>query len=175
MVSEVIFLKKYILPILLAVWPYLFFLFGLFIDPEASAEAFVLIYCIATVLVYLANIVFAFRNKDLQIQDLARWDLIIKACHIPFYIFVMLVGCLLALAIVAPAVLFMAVMVIPVLVVVDVLLMLTSSCYGFSAIRRARAEGLIPDSFAKVHTLLHIFFVADVISAFLLRRKLQKV
>ena len=168
-------MKKYILPILLAVWPYLFFLFGLFIDPEASAEAFVRIYCIATVLVYLANIVFAFRNKDLQIQDLARWDLIIKVCHIPFYIFVMLVGCLLALAIVAPAVLFMAVMVIPVLVVVDVLLMLTSSCYGFSAIRRAKAEGALSPDAALRHTAAHCMFVADVISAFLLRRRIQQL
>ena len=167
-------MKKYILPILLAVWPYLFFLFGLFIDSEASTEAFALIYCGATVLVYLANAIFAFRSRDLQIRDLARWDLIIKLCHIPFYIFVMLVGCLLALAIVAPAVLFMAVMVIPVLVFVDVLLMLTSSCYGFSAIRRARAAGDLDTGCAIRHTIAHCIFVADVISAFLLWRKLKK-
>ena len=167
-------MKKYILPILLAVWPYLFFLPCLFPDSEACIEAFALIYCGATILVYLANAIFAFRSRDLQTQDLARWDLIIKLCHIPFYILVMLVGCLLALAIVAPAVLFMAVMVIPVLVFVDVLLMLTSSCYGFRALRKARQEGLVDKKWATIHTIAHCIFVADVISAFLLWRKLKK-
>ena len=173
MALEVIPVKKWFLPLLLALWPYLFFL--ILLHPESVLLSFVVAYCAATVPVYLANFLFAFRCKGLGIPDLARWDLIIKACHIPFYLLVFLAGAFLALAIVAPAVLFMAVMVIPVLVVVDVLLMLTSSCYGFSAIRRAKADGLIEDSFAEFHTLLHFFFVADVISAFLLRRNLKEL
>lgn len=166
-------MKKRILPILLAIWPYLFFLFPLLPNPESTASAFALTYCALTAVVYLTNICFVFRSRALSIRELARWNLIIKVCHIPFFILVMLVGALLALAVVAPAVLMMAVMVIPVLVLVDVLLMLTSSCYGFRALRRAEAEGLIPRSFALRHTAAHCFFVADVISAFLVWKKLR--
>lgn len=168
-------MKKHILPFLLAIWPYLFFLFPLLPNPESTASAFALTYCALTALVYLANIFFAVRSRALSIRELARWNLIIKICHIPFFILVMFLGMLLALAVVAPAVLMMAVMVIPVLVLVDALLMLTSSCYGFRALRMAKLEGIVDKKWAMKHTIFHCIFVADVISAFLVWRRLRRV
>lgn len=123
----------------------------------------------------LAAILYPLRCKSLSALELARWDFIIKLCHIPVYVLVFLFCLLLLLAIAAPAVLMMALFGIPSLVFFDLVMMLTSSCYGFRALHMAKLEGIVDKKWATKHTIFHCIFVADVISAFLVWRRLRRV
>ena len=178
-------MKKHMPPFLLAAWPYLLLVLLLSLTPileEAgeSAQYDLLVTCLSVafqlfmVALFIGNAVYALRSKQLTALELARWDFIIKLCHIPVYVLLFLFALLMLIAIAVPAVLMMVIVMIPMIFLFDLVLMLTSSCYGFRALRMAKQEGLVDKKWARRHMIAHCFFVADVISAFLVWRRLKK-
>ena len=100
------------------------------------------------------------KSGSLSPALLARWDLAVKLAHSPFYCVI----CFLFL-------------VLPLfwsfLLVFDVMALCVSSGFGIAAALRARKEGQAATDWAVLHILLHCCFVLDVISAFLIRKKLR--
>ena len=161
-------------PVLLMIWPYiLWFLKDL--EHETAVSVIVILYLILTAILYVANIFNACTYRgERVVYELALFNMLMKLVHIPFYLFVFLIGVVFLFASVVPALLFVTPMVIFHLFIIDVLLMLTSSMYGINAILRARKTGIVTNKFAVVHCLLHCFFVTDVISSIVVFVKLRK-
>lgn len=169
---------KKILPVALLLWPYLFFVLLLAGGgEEAFLSVFVRVYIALTAVVYLLNIVNACLDKGENAgYRLAFWNMLMKLLHIPFYLLVFLMGILLFVSMVVPAMIFLSPMMIAVLFVIDLLLMVTSSMYGVNALLRGVKQGTVSKKYAIVHGVLHFFFVADVLSAVcvFVRMKKQK-
>lgn len=159
-------LKK-VLPVVLLIWPYLFFA-GFLIgqDNETLFSAFFLSYLAMTAVVYLINIVNAwiYKGED-DCYRLAFFDMLIKLLHIPFYLLVFLAGVLMFMAMVVPALVFVSPLIIFMLFMVHLFLMITSSMYGVSALVKAARQGKVTKKYAVLHGILHFLFVTDVISA----------
>ena len=179
-------MKKHIPPFLLAACPYFFYLLawlqaalsmGLAEKYPSAGELAATIFSVqslaAVPVLFITNVVYALRCKSLTAAELARWDFLIKLCHIPVYVVLFLFALLMLLAIAAPAVLMMALVLVPIIFIFDLTLLLTSSCYGFRALRIAKQEGLVDKKWARRHTIAHCIFVADVVSAFLVWRRLK--
>ena len=99
-------LKK-VLPVVLLIWPYLFFA-GFLIGEENENlfSAFFLGYLVMTAVVYLMNIVNAWMYKgEDNCYRLAFFDMLIKLLHIPFYLLVFLIGVLMFMAMVVHGIL----------------------------------------------------------------------
>ena len=168
-------MKKYLAPLSLALCPYGFLLLALI--PDAWIEnlpmaVFFGLLAIQLVIV-VCNIRYV-RNSEAAPVELAKWELLIKLAHLPYYLAVFAICLMLLIAIAVPAFMMAVLFFVPWAVITDVILMLASSCYGFSAIRRAKSAGSLEPGAALRHTVAHCIFVADVISAFLLWRKLKK-
>lgn len=97
--------------------------------------------------------------------------MMIKLVHIPFYLGVFAIGMLSLFVMVVPAFIFISPIIIMFLVVIDFLLMLTSSMYGISTVVRLLKEYDISKRSAVLYILCHMIFVADMISAVCLYRK----
>ena len=99
-------LKK-VLPVVLLIWPYLFFA-GFLIGEENENlfSAFFLGYLVMTAVVYIMNIVNAWMYKgEDNCYRLAFFDMLIKLLHIPFYLLVFLIGVLMFMAMVVHGIL----------------------------------------------------------------------
>ena len=99
-------LKK-VLPVVLLIWPYLFFA-GFLIGEENEnlLSAFFLGYLVMTAVVYLMNIVNAWMYKgEDDSYRLAFFDMLIKLLHIPFYLLVFLIEVLMFMAMVVHGIL----------------------------------------------------------------------
>lgn len=162
---------KKVFPSILLIWPYLFFpaLYLNSTDTESSIP-WLLLYCILTPIIYLANIICAIRTKDTK--SLARWNMALKLCHIPIYLFIFIYGVAVALAV--WAFLFFTPIILAILVIIDVLLLCTTSAYGVCALVRSKQEGRISTAFMVVNIILHFLFVWDVISSIIIYFKIRK-
>ena len=162
-------MKKFF-PFILLVWPYLFFpaAYLKYADTETGIP-WLLIFCILTPVVYIANIICAIRTKDTKF--LARWNMALKLCHIPSYLFVFLIGLASAVAMIK---LPFTALIIPILVIIDVLLLCTTSAYGVCALVRSKQENRISTAFMVVNIILHVLFVWDVISSIIVFFKIRK-
>ena len=94
--------------------------------------------------------------------QLAGWNLRIKLWLIPVYLFVLVFAIGVPLA-------------IPFLFVFDTLLLLTSSCYGLRATVRIRKARQLSSGMFLLLVLAHFCFVADVLTAVFLCRKLKSI
>lgn len=164
---------KKIWAILLILWPYLLLPFMLAMHILSDGESQtpeLLIYCCCTPVVYIVNIICA--CKTANAKSLSFWNMLMKLLHIPAYVMIFLIGVMLTgqLLVGLPFGLFF----VPVLVVIDVLLLCTTSSYGICALVRAKKEGRISGSFLVVNIILHLIFVWDVVSAILVFCKLRK-
>ena len=169
-------MKKYLAPLTLALCPYLFLPLGLI--PESLTYVFMLplsfVLLAVQIRIIWINFRYPWKTDELTPVELAKWELIIKLAHLPYYLAVFAICLMLLIAIAVPAFMMAVLFYVPWAVITDVILMLTSSCYGFSAIRRAKSAGSLEPGAALRHTVAHCIVVADVISAFLLWRKLRK-
>ena len=167
---------KKLLPLLLGAWPYLvLWMMSIFGGKEEGNHGLELLLLIAlTVVVYVTNIVNAFTYKIEDAKKLAFWDMVIKLIHIPFYLIVFIAGVALLMAMVVPALVFVSPFLVAILAVIDFFLMLTSSAYGIHALIRAKKNGVVSVKFVMVHSILHLFFVTDVISAVIVFVKVRK-
>ena len=155
--------KQY--PILLAVWPYLSFLTVLI--PAGQHSPFLWIACIlATPVIYIINIIYVcrFRGEEAFYQ-MAFWNMVVKLCHIPFYLITALIGVLLLLVMVVPAFIFASPILVLILTASNYLLMAVTSAYGVSALVRARSAGAVSRKYMIINIILHFFFVLDVASS----------
>ena len=163
------------LPYILMIWPYLFMVITPFSDQEELANALLLGYCCFTLVVYGANIwnAITYRYDD-ALKKLAFWDMLIKLVHIPFYIFVFIMGVASLFAMVVPALILVSPFIIICLMVIDFLLMLTSSTYGICASVRLMKSDNIPKFAMILNIVLHVFFCVDIVSAIYLFIKSRK-
>ena len=155
--------KRY--PIFLAIWPYLSILTILL--PMGQHTPFLWIACIlAAPVVYIMNIVYIcrFRGEEAFYQ-LAFWNMVVKLCHIPFYLITALIGALLLLVMVVPAFIFASPILVLILTASNYLLMAVTSAYGVSALLRAKAAGVVSRKCMIANIILHFFFVLDVASS----------
>ena len=155
--------KQY--PIFFAIWPYLAPLALLI--PHSQIAFILWIFCVlAAPVVYIVNIIYVCRFKDdSAFRQLAFWDMIIKLCHIPFYLFMAILGMFTLLVMVVPAFIFTSPAIVLMLIASNYLLLASSSSYGVSALVRAKAAGKISARCMVVNIILHFFFVLDVISS----------
>lgn len=162
-------MKKYILPITAAFWPYLLvcvFLYVRLVQPSAdgpvSQVPVIIILCILLLAPVLALVclLWGLKTQASAPALLAKWSLAVKVAHIPFYLLI-----------------FFLFMIVPIfavfLLIFDGMALCVSSSFGIAAVLRARKEGQAATGWAVLHILLHCCFVLDVISAFLIRKKLR--
>ena len=76
-----------ILPIILMIWPYVFFVHEYF--EYKNAHNFFTLYVILTIVVYVLNIVNALTYPKDKVNDLAFYDMLIKFVHIPFFLLIL--------------------------------------------------------------------------------------
>ena len=89
-------------------------------ENENLLSAFFLGYLVMTAVVYLMNIVNAWMYKgEDNCYRLAFFDMLIKLLHIPFYLLVFLIGVLMFMAMVVPALVFVSPFILFMLFVVD--------------------------------------------------------
>ena len=151
-------------PTLLAVWPYGLLAIGLFEEGSAGSVVFFWVYCALTAALVLFQILYCCLHRAAA-RTFAFWDLVVKLCHIPFYLTVFALGVLMTMAMVVPALLFVSPVVNLLLLAVDTALMLTSSAYGIRAAVSGVREGKLSIGLAVLLSALHLFFVFDVIGA----------
>ena len=163
-------MKKRVLPLLAGIWPFLLVCVFLYIrlvapaaDGPVSQVPVFTIFCILLLAPVLALVCLLWGLKA-QTSDpalLAKWSLAVKLAHIPFYLLI-----------------FVLYMILPVigvfLFVFDTMALIVSNGFGIAAVLRARKENRISTGWAIALGIAHCIFVADVISAFLLWRKLKK-
>ena len=89
-------------------------------------------------------------------RQLAFWAMLLKICHIPFYLLVFAVGVLLNVMII-PLLPFMAFM--------DYLLLLSTSLYGIRALWAGRRQGSLSLTATGVCTALQLLFCLDLAGA----------
>ena len=159
--------------VLLILWPYLLIPFMLvmhILSDGASTTPELLIYCCCTPVVYIANIICACRTKSAK--HLAFWNMLMKIIHIPAYVIIFMIGAMLTGQLIVG--LPFGLIIVPILVVIDVLLLCTTSAYGTCALVRAKREGCISTIFTVVNIILHFLFVWDVVSSIIVYRKIRK-
>ena len=162
---------KIICPFVLLVWPYLFFP-AAYLDSLTSEGglAWLITYCVLTPIVYIISIICALRIKDAK--TLALWNMVLKLCHIPAYLFIFFYG--IVVAFFSWAFLFFTPVILAILVVIDCLLLATTSSFGICALVRAKAKETVSWAFLAVNAVLHFIFVLDVISSILVFCKIRK-
>ena len=162
-------MKKRVLPVSAILVPYLMaasFLCLLRFTPElllyvSPLLVYFLILLLGPVLGFVYLLV-GLKSTTLSPTLLAKWNLWVKLAHIPFYMGIFLLA-FLVLPLLAPWFFFL-----------DIAVLFLSSSLGIAAVLRARKENCISTGWAIALGIAHCFFVTDVISAFLLWRKLKQ-
>lgn len=110
--------------------------------------------------VSISNMIYAFllgKHGEKSIV-LLFWDIILKLCNIPIYIMSFILGLEMALL---PAGIAMTVAI----VILNYVLLLSTSMYGVSGLLKAIREKKITKITAVINIILHFLFCVDVISA----------
>lgn len=166
-------MKRNILPVMLAVWPYMIMLPGLFEGKLASILLY--LYFPLTIVVYVWNMINAFKYEgENAARELAFYNMLIKLIHIPFYLGVFILGMMFLLASVVPALIFFTPMVLIYLIFSDMVLLVVTSMYGVNAIRKANRNGILTGKSAIINLTMHFIFIGDVISAIHIYRRIKK-
>lgn len=157
------FLKN-ALPIVLMVWPYLF-LTGFLLDDQMY-DGFLLCYFVMTVAVYILNIINAwiYKGEDAYYR-LALFGMLLKIAHTPLYGSMYLVAFGMLVTMLFPPLGTFVISTLLIVFAADLLIMITSSMYGVSALVRAAKEGKVSKGFAVANGILHFLVVVDVFSA----------
>lgn len=139
-------------------------------ETEDTGDTTALVWSAAVLITGAANVLNACLDSgEGSPRRLAFWDMLLKLCTIPFFLFVFAAGFTMSLALaVVPGMIIAAPMLVVILAVIDYGLVLFTSSYGFAAAARARSHGLITDTSATVLTVLHVFFITDVVAAIIL-------
>ncbi|MGN0317597.1 MAG: hypothetical protein ACI4E1_06605 [Lachnospira sp.] len=154
---------KKVLPIITLFWPYcsllVLFLISNLVEEDINAEFFENIFLIMQAVFIIITVIGAIvYSKD---EKALWWTRMIKLVHIPYYIFIFIVGVLFGLLCVIPVpfMIFLSSTMIIVLFVSDVILMICSSLYGIIYMIRSKHKGYIP------LIIMEFFFGLDVIAS----------
>ena len=158
------------LPIVLLASVYCAFAASMQPDSGDAADAVMNIWFASMIIIGMANVVNACLDRgEGSPRRLAFWDMLLKLCLIPFYLFVFVGGLLLSFVLaIIPGFIFATPILAAMLAVIDYALLLLTSSYGFASVVRAQKQGLITKGTAVVLGILHVFFVADVVAAIVL-------
>ena len=109
-------------------------------------------------LLLLPNMVYAFLLPRLQYRgsQVLFWNMLLKICHIPLYLLVFFLALFLHVLILP---------LLPLLLLFDYSLLLSTSMYGVSGILCCRRSGHFTRRAAAVQILLQLLFCLDVCSA----------
>ena len=158
-------MKKRLLPILSGLWPYCIigvFLLANLLSDSPQSYASQTPFSLLMVLLLLSPVLSVWGlAQGLRGWNMASSGFAVKLVHIPFYL---LIFCLFLILPLGAVFYFFF----------DILALGISSSLGIGAILRAKKEGLVSTGFAVLHILLHCFFLTDLISAFLLTRKIKQ-
>ena len=169
-----------ILPVILMVWPYLFYALCFAIGAmESIGTVLLCIYVVLTIPVYIISIVNAFTYKSADpAKELAHYDMLIKLVHIPFYLTILVTGGMLvgtmALETVLSGSTYEGPFLLGMLVTVAAMLMITSSMYGVSAAVKGVRSGQISRRKAVLLSVMHFIFALDVIGAVMMHASMKK-
>lgn len=161
--------KKRVLPILLIIIPYvciISYVAGAVIAiinetmVTGIFEVAVFIPLGALIVIGIANAVYAILmvRHGTPSHELLFWDMLLKLCHIPFYVLIFIFGVVMVLV---PMGFLTAFLLIP----LDYSILLSSSVYGICGLVQARRENRLSERAAVVNGVLHFLFCADVVSA----------
>ena len=158
-------MKYKIMPLLSLIIPYLLFpiLFVLRFFPDLGETVVFgvpIILWTILLLLPLTLLYLWFTRKRLPVQNSVYWNFVLKLGLIPFSLLFFLLCIFLPL-------------IVPVVLVFDVVLMLTSSAYGIRSMHHLWRTGKISTKFFLFNCILHLMFVADVISAVILYSKFK--
>ncbi len=173
---------KRIPQILLCLFPYIL-LVGLWVDisglaEEAAGDSPIGVYGIILIIIFILNIINAIvmcrRQESLRV--IAFWNLIIKLVHIPFYGLIFTVGIISVLLglIPVPFMIFIGMGIVICLVIVDYIVLLSSTIYGIAAVRTGCKYDILSKKEAIWYFVMHFIFCLDVIAALLIYRKARR-
>lgn len=99
---------------------------------------------------------FLLRKMGYTAKQLLFWDMLIKIFHIPMFVVIFL-GILMTIM--------LSFMVIPLAVLFDYIVVLTSSMYGVSGLGKAKGEGAAAGTYRIMMLVFHFIFCLDVVAA----------
>ena len=89
-------------------------------------------------------------------KQILFWSMLLKICNIPIFLFIFAVGLFLFVVIIP---------LIPLLVLFDLFLLLSTSMYGINGIIQCGKEKCLSKKVVMINVVLHFIFCADVISS----------
>lgn len=124
------------------------------------------VWIIAILIAGLANLVSVlWLQRNTSARSLALWGLLLKLCILPLFIGFLPFAAFLAVCLIAPPYLVLALGYLLPLICGMCTLHLTSSQYGIAAAHRAHTEGLLSPSSRNRHITLHCLPFTDLISS----------
>lgn len=155
-------MKKRILPLLCALYPYLYVIYALMLRERIFSDSLMprLLLIAIPLLGLLLGIAGLVMGLRLPPEQAAGWGFAVKVTHIPFYLFMsyMTLGAPLL------ALLFL---------LLDMVALVSGSGFGIAAIYRAWKERRLTAPWGSLFLVLHCIFVLDLLGAYLLRSKLR--
>lgn len=158
-------MKKRILPILLLILPFLYWViirFGIAEKTNINRNMLILliIWVILFVLFFIANTIFVVFSvcHGEKSEFFLFWNMLMKLLNIPMYILVFFIGLIFAAL---PGAIIFA----PFLIAFDYMLLILTSIYGIGGLVQARREKKITTTAFVVLGILHFVFCTDVICA----------
>lgn len=173
---------KKIPPILLCFCPYILLVTLLVsisrIDEETAVDSVIGIPVIILGIIFLLNVINAIvmcRQQESP-RTVAFWNLIIKLVHIPFYGIIFTVGIISGLLglIPVPFMIFIGMGIVICLVIMDYMVLLSSTVYGIAAVWGGRKHDILSKKEAIGYIVMHFIFCLDVVAAVLIYVKTRR-
>lgn len=141
--------------VVLAAVPYLYLASLAVVGLDSTAFS---VWLVIFLLLEVPNMVYAFLLPDWggTVRQLLFWNMLLKLCHIPFFLLLVLVILVGNIFLIPLA---------PFLFALAYTLVLTSSCYGFSALRQLVRRGELDPLRAAGHIFWQCMFCGDVADA----------
>lgn len=139
--------------IIMLIAPY--FLFGMYMAENLQLLSIGLI-AFGIIMVFGAVYAFFLLRMGFTGKQILFWSMLLKICNIPIFLFIFAVGLFLFVVIIP---------LIPLLVLFDLFLLLSTSMYGINGIIQCGKEGCLSKKEAIINIVLHFIFCADVFSS----------
>jgi len=161
--------------ILLLIWPYIFFAI-VYVAEEVDISGWIFaLYFVLAIAINIVNIVYSCTREANSYKKIALNGMVIKIFHIPYYLFTFIIGLVLVLSAVVPALIFFTPVMAIILAIINYVMMITSSSYGINSLIRLKAKGKITNTFFVVNIIMHLIFVLDFISSIIVYAKCKSV
>ncbi|OLR66016.1 hypothetical protein BHF69_01055 [Anaerostipes sp. 992a] len=125
---------------------------------DAIYPIIIMFICVAIIIWHMLHAL-SYTKKEAPVKELYRRDFYSKLYLIPFYILIVVWGFGFAMA---P----LGFIFLPFLFVLDYIVLLSSSAYGFAGLIHERRQGTISSLSQKIHIIMHILLFLDFFSSF---------